>query len=937
MKLKYLLFLTVIFFSNLNAQVIISSPPFPTENDSITVTFNAQEATNQSLVGYSGDLYVHTGVNSTSGTWKYVIGDWGENAVQPKLTRIGTDLYKLVIGYPREFYSITSSNEHISSLNFVFRSADASKQTEDLFLPVSEGGLDVAILQPSSNYLITWVEIGDPVTIKAASANSDSLYLFLNDSLIAQTSEDTLTHVLISSKASSGYIIAKAIDSQQNTVEDSARYAVSPEVQIAKLPAGIIPGINYTSETSVTLALFAPDKKFIYVAGDFNDWDVDENYYMKKTSNDSTYWLEISGLTPGEEYAFQYIVDGEFPIADPYSDKVLDPWNDQYISDQTYPNLKEYPFGKTVDIVSVLQTNQQPYNWQVNDFVRPTSDNLIVYELLVRDFVTSHSFNTLVDTLDYLETLGVNAIELMPITEFEENISWGYNPSFMFAVDKYYGTREALKRFIDECHARGIAVILDMVLNHQFGQSPLVRLYWDTANNRPSTENPWFNSIAKHDFNVGYDFNHNSPSTQQFVDRVNRYWLEEYKFDGFRYDLSKGFMQTGSFYDYNASRIALLKRMADQVWAYDSNAYLILEHLGANDEEKVLANYGFMLWGKMTDQYNEATMGYHDNNKSDLRWISYQERGWNNPNLVGYMESHDEERLMYKNLMYGYSNGDYKIKELATALQRMKMAAAFFFTIPGPKMIWQFGELGYDYSINYPSGNSEDRLTPKPIRWDYFEETERNKLYRVFSELVNLKKNYDVFSTDNFTLDVSGTIKKITLNNESMNAYIIGNFGVSTLGQVYNFPNAGIWYDFFSGDSTTYSSSEHYITLKPGEFHIFTTVKLPTPDGDILSDVIELDNELPIQYSLAQNYPNPFNPTTVIRFSIPQNSFVNLGVYNILGQKVRTLLSKEMNAGNFEITWNGENDFNEKLSSGIYFYRIDAENFNQTKKMILLK
>ncbi|NOZ04318.1 MAG: hypothetical protein GXO92_06915 [FCB group bacterium] len=101
----------------------------------------------------------------------------------------------------------------------------------------------------------------------------------------------------------------------------------------------------------------------------------------------------------------------------------------------------------------------------------------MIYELLVRDFIDRHDYQTLIDTLDYLEKLGINAIELMPINEFEGNSSWGYNPSFYFAPDKYYGTRQDLKLFIDECHRRGIAVIMDIVLNHTYGQSPLVSGY----------------------------------------------------------------------------------------------------------------------------------------------------------------------------------------------------------------------------------------------------------------------------------------------------------------------------------------------------------------------------------------------------------------------------------------------------------------------------
>ncbi|MCB0681020.1 MAG: hypothetical protein KDC32_08815, partial [Saprospiraceae bacterium] len=177
-----------------------------------------------------------------------------------------------------------------------------------------------------------------------------------------------------------------------------------------------------------------------------------------------------------------------------------------------------------------------------------------------------HDYTTLIDTLDYLQNLGINAIELMPVQEFEGNISWGYNPSFHMALDKYYGPVNEFKRFIDSCHARGMAVILDVVYNHAFGQCPLVQLYFD---GKPTPESPYFNVDATHPFNVGYDFNHESEATRRYIDQVMTYWLEEFRVDGFRFDLSKGFTQVnnpddvGAWGQYDASRIAILKHYAD--------------------------------------------------------------------------------------------------------------------------------------------------------------------------------------------------------------------------------------------------------------------------------------------------------------------------------------------------------------------------------------
>ncbi len=199
----------------------------------------------------------------------------------------------------------------------------------------------------------------------------------------------------------------------------------------------------------------------------------------------------------------------------------------------------------TTGIATVLQTAQQPYSWQINDFTPPAVEDMVVYELLIRDFTALHSYQSLSDTINYFKRLGVNVIELMPVSEFEGNISWGgYNPNYYFAPDKYYGPKNTLKTFIDLCHANGIAVVLDIVLNHSFGTSPpYVMLYWDKINKRPSANSPFYNPIAKHDFNVGYDFNHESQATKAFTKRVVNFWITEYKIDGFRFDLSKGFTQ----------------------------------------------------------------------------------------------------------------------------------------------------------------------------------------------------------------------------------------------------------------------------------------------------------------------------------------------------------------------------------------------------------
>ncbi|MCK9426456.1 MAG: alpha-amylase family glycosyl hydrolase [Ignavibacteriaceae bacterium] len=818
-------------------------------------------------------------------------------------------------------------------------------------------------IEPTSTKLLRYDEPAVTVQVSAKvgeTIDTQASKVFINDILAGsfgayfnQTKQILFVPSIsvFGKKLSSGLNEIKivAVTNTGATTVDSlnVNYVINPPIVNEKVPVGIVNGINYGADpTKVTLCLFAPYKKFVYVIGDFNDWTVTSNYFMKRDSvdaNNTRWWITIDGLQAAKEYAFQYLIDDNLVIADPFADKLLHP-DDSYIPAITYPNLKAYPTNRTSEYVSVFQTAQTQYQWQTTNYQRPKNTDLVAYELLLRDFVARHDYQTLTDSLPYLKRLGINAIQLMPIMEFEGNESWGYNPAFFFAPDKYYGTKNDLKKLVDKAHENGIAIILDIALNHSFGQSPLVRLYWDAAQNRPAANNPWFNTAAKHAYNVGMDFNHESQATKDLVDRVLKYWMTEFKVDGFRFDLSKGFTQkptcdinggscnVGAWGAYDQSRIDLLKRMSVEARKTDSTSFLILEHFADNNEEKVLSDNGFMLWGNMNFNYNEATMGWNDNGKSNFSGVSYKSRSWTNPLLVGYMESHDEERLMYKNEMYGNVSGAYSIKDLATGLNRMKLAAAFFFTIPGPKMIWQFGERGYDLSINYPSGTSDSRLANKPPRWEYMSDARRSNLFKVYSSLIKLKENYPAFESNNFTMDVAGAVKKISILDASMDVSIVGNFDLSYQSVPMNFSKPGRWYRYFENDSIEVSDVNQSVALAPGEFFIYTTAKLPNQENGIVTDVEEFQDQIAYSFALEQNYPNPFNPTTSIKFNISEPGFVSLKIYDVLGNELVTLVNEVQSAGTYKVGFDAT-----AFSSGVYFYQLRQNNSVITKKMVLVK
>ena len=517
----------------------------------------------------------------------------------------------------------------------------------------------------------------------------------------------------------------------------------------------------------------------------------------------------------------------------------------------------------------------------------------------------------------------------MPVNEFEGNSSWGYNPNYYFAVDKYYGTKNSLKKLIDICHQNGIAVILDVVYNHSFGTSPYVMMWWDKANNRPAANSPFFNPIPKHDYNVGFDFNHESIATKRYISKALKFWIDEFKIDGYRFDLSKGFTQKNSLGDvglwgqYDPSRINILNTYVDSIWSVNPNAYVIMEHFADNSEEKTLSNRGMMLWGNSNNSYAEGAMGYNNGGKSDFSWISYKERGWSQPKVMGYMESHDEERLMYKCSQWGNSYDSYKIKEVKTYMQRASLDAMFFLTIPGPKMIWQFGELGYDISIDFNGRTGE-----KPIKWDYMQENDRYNTYLVYSALNKLRSEESAcFQTADFDLNLSGKIKTIVLRDTSMNAVVVGNFDVEYDTLTMFFPHSGMWYDYLSGQEIEVKNNKFLFYLRAGEYHLLIDKKKDVPQWIIQPMNIIVDE---LKYEgILEIMPNPSDGNFYI--FIDSENDVELSFYDISGRSI----------GDFTVSGSEKrrvnvNDYTLSFGSGVYFCKMyDGEKII-TKKFIVL-
>ena len=766
-----------------SAQVTPTPDPIPKGyTGAVTIVFDATKG-NGGMIGAT-KCYAHTGLITAASTSDT---DWKNvigswrGTTQPQLTSLGNNKWQLDIPNIFTFYGVPETTD-IKKLAFVFHDG------------------------PNGN--------------KEGKAASGDIFVVLGEK-----------------------------------TEDDIWEAVEGVTAITKSrPSGLKQGITYGADgTSVTLCTYAASRtesaKRVFLLGDMTDWKLSKDYQLYKDGN--YFWITLTGLTKGKEYRFQYAVeraDGvRKQICDLYSEKVLHP-DDKWEPKTADPTLISYPTkGADGGYVTVIQPGKADYNWSsaTLNFKRPNKNNLIIYETWVLDYTTTRTFKGLMDRLDYIQNLGVNAIELMPITEFEGNQSWGYNPTLYFAMDKSYGKAEDMKAFVDACHQRGIAVILDMVFNHTTGQNPMAKLYPWTSSSPTETElrfNPWFNvsTEVKHDNNdYGEDWNHGFEPAHEMFTRALQYWLKEFKVDGYRLDLSHGICGRNTY-----DAVDQLKDYYDKgVKAVSSDAYMILEHWGSSmgSDRPKLIKYGMQCWANTNNAYCQTAMGWlKDGDGFDEA---------NQDGYVSYCESHDEERMQYKCKKYG--NGDLQTNE-AARLGRVAENVAFNVLLNGSHMLWQFEEIGYDISIDQ---NGRTGTKPNPKTKGYFTQAERIDAFTKSAQVITLRTQLmpSVFEGNPTASSISSgkALRTIQWGN---NVFAVANFGVEG-NQAVSLPS-GTWYDYLNGATKATSST---CVLAPGELKVFTStaVKAPTFTDIEKRDHTPIENvstdEMPQSYKILRD------------------------------------------------------------------------------------
>ena len=823
----------------------------------VTIVFNPKQG-NKGMVNAT-KCYAHTGITYNGKSWQNT-SSWRDGKDKYKMTKNEDGNWELKITPNIYAYYGVSETTEVTQLCFVFNDGPngnlegKADGNADIFVDLAEAGLAAVI----TNTIPEISSIGDVIDLKCQSTQEAKLQLYINNELVkeGEGTELVYNHTLNQGGDYHFQFVAQA-GNEKSTADAFTCVASLPELEAR--PAGVDMGIYYDENdpTKVTLCTYAASKlkaaKHVFVVGDFNNWQVSDEYQLKQDGN--YFWIELTGLTPQKEYAMQYVVvrdDGVVKrISDLFSEKVLHS-DDQWEPATVDPTLMPYP-AEADGYATVIQTAKPAFQWSdaTLNFKRPNKNNLVIYELWVYDHTLSRSIAGLMERLTYFEDMGVNAIELMPVTEFDGNENWGYSPNHYFALDKAYGTPEQLKTFIDECHKRGIAVILDMVFNHATGLNPMNKLY---PYGDDLKYNPWFNVTAPHPDNVYEDWNHDFAPAKKMMIRALNYWLTEYKVDGFRMDLSHGLC--GTTYD---AMDHITDYYEKGVKAVAEDAYFILEHWGPQmgSERPKLVSKGMLCWDNTTEAYYQTAMGWLKDGDSFSNA--------NRDGYVSYCESHDEERAFFKAKQFG--NGDLTTDE-QERVARVPLNMAFLTMLNGPQMFYHFAEFGFDYSKwqnqngvwgTNPYGiqdklGYEAKMQPKKrIETWLGEGAWRTDAFHKVAQTIQLRTRAlpEVFEGNPTAVSVSSgkKIRTIQWGNE---VFVVGNFDVKD-NQTATLPE-GKWYNYFEQKE----QKETTLTLAPGEVMIFTGKEIALPQlqpfytfWTDIKDVVDTPYEILPPYNVA--------------------------------------------------------------------------------------
>jgi len=541
----------------------------------------------------------------------------------------------------------------------------------------------------------------------------------------------------------------------------------------------------------VTFRVWAPHAEKVYLVGSFNDWNETS---MPLVSEENGYWsADASEAEVGNEYRYLiHAPGGSFSRIDPYARKVTNAAGNGIIYDP------------------------HAFNWGDDAFAIASKDHLIIYEMHVGTFHVKEeghpgTLDSAIEKIPHLKKLGINAIEVMPITEFAGDFSWGYNPSHPFAVESIYGGPDAFKRFVKASHANGIAVISDIVYDH-FGPTDLDLWRFDGWSendkggiyfyNDRRSQTPW--GETRPDYGRG--------EVRQYLRDNALMWFEEYHVDGLRWDAITYIKNIAGSDSSPADDIpdgwSLMQWINDEIRQRFPSGISIAEDTKVNSwvtQSSGAGGAGFNAqWDRgFVNPVRQSIIVRDDglrNVDAVSKAIGYEYDGDVFGRVI-FTESHDE-----------IANGRARVPEEIWpgnvdswfSKKRSTLGAALVFTSPGVPMLFQGQEL------------LEDRWFQDRVPIDWTRTGDEGGILTMYRDLIALRcnlsgmtrglcgQNVNIYHVDHqakliafHRWDISGprdsVVVVVNMTNRSHDGYVIG------------FPRAGIWKARFNSDSSSYS------------------------------------------------------------------------------------------------------------------------------------
>lgn len=534
--------------------------------------------------------------------------------------------------------------------------------------------------------------------------------------------------------------------------------------------------------SSIEFKLFAPYNKAAKLVGSFSDW---KEIPMEK-SEDGHFRTQVD-LEDGV-YEYKFCVQSKsWFFEDP------DHWvevNDPYATDIQDANQNSVITIKDGDRIT------DTYVWQHDDHHLPSDHELVIYEMHVGGFskhvgeTEDESYQKVVDQLDYLSDLGVNAIEFMPLQEYPGDLGWGYNPRHFFATESSYGSTSDLKHLIDECHGRGIRVIKDAIYNHSESESPLTQIdhdYWYHHSPR-DPENSW-----GPEFNYEhYDENLETYPARRFIGDVVRYWVGEYHIDGIRYDAARQLAN----YDFMHWITAEAEKTAGEKPFFN-----IAEHI---PETPDITGFDGPMDSCWHESFYQCMRDHVTGESFDLDRLKdaldAKRQGFPGAaNVINYLTTHDHPPLMIE-----LANRDIFDDP---AFRRVKLGAVMLLTAVGVPLIWMGEEFG-----GYGQNASEEGL-----EWSLLKNDRNRDLLEYYKGLIALRKENHALRTENIDFFHEDPERKVIgygrWNDEGSRVVVVANFSDQFLGDytVRGFPEDGVWHEW------TY---DYDVELGEGEIHL---------------------------------------------------------------------------------------------------------------------